>query len=399
MKTEEKKWTIVPSNKILNIPKYIFAELDEWKDEIRKQGRTIIDLGIGNPDGRTPDVVVESALASIKKTESHGYPSFKGKMELRQAIATWMKNRYNVDIDPTDEVQTLIGEKEGLANIAMAYTNPGDINIVPDPYYPVLSRGTWMASGQVYHVQLTDENDYLPDLNSIPVTVAKRAKLFFINYPNNPTGATAPVEYLKKVVDFCKKYNILLVSDLAYGEICYDGYRPPSIFSIEGAKDIAIEFHSLSKTFNMAGWRVGFAVGKKEFIDVLSAMKNNMDYGTSSIVQDAAITALTCDYANVQKIVDDYNARREIVAKGFNKLGWKMKRSSATMYFWLKVPKGYTSKEFCKMVLEKTGVMFTPGIAFGEMSDDHFRVSIVQPPEKLAQAIVWLEDAGIRYEE
>ena len=278
MKTEEKKYTIIPSDKILNIPKYIFAELDEWKDEIRRQGRTIIDLGIGNPDGRTPDVVVESALASIKKTESHGYPSFKGKMELREAIATWMKNRYNVDIDPVHEVQTLIGEKEGLANIAMAYTNPGDINIVPDPYYPVLSRGTWMASGKVYHVPLTDENDYLPDLDSIPVSVAKKAKIFFINYPNNPTGATAPVEYLKSVVDYCKKYNILLVSDLAYGEICYDGYRPPSIFSIEGAKDIAIEFHSLSKTFNMAGWRVGFAVGKKEFIDVLSAMKNNLDY-------------------------------------------------------------------------------------------------------------------------
>ncbi len=398
MKTEHKQYTITPSDKILNIPKYIFAELDEWKEEAREKGMDLIDLGIGNPDGATPQPIVESAVKSICDPKSHGYPSFRGKIEFRQAIAKWMKKRYNVEIDPLTEVQTLVGAKEGLANIAMAYTNPGDYNIVPDPYYPVLSRGTWVASGKVYHVPLLDKNDYLPDLDSIPVEIAKKAKLFFINYPNNPTGAVAPVEFLKKVVDYCKKYQILLVSDLAYGEVCYDGYRPPSIFSIEGAKDIAVEFHSFSKTFNMAGWRVGFVCGKKEFIDVIYAMKSNMDYGTATIVQDASISALDIDYDYVQGIMDKYNARREIIAKGFNTLGWSMKRSPATMYFWLKVPKGYDSKSFCKMVLDKTGVVFTPGIAFGDHSDDHFRISIVQPPERLAEAIVRLEKAGIRFE-
>lgn len=398
MKTENKKYTIIPSDKILNIPKYIFAELDEWKEEAREQGMDLIDLGIGNPDGATPQPIVESAIKSICDPKSHGYPSFRGKIEFREAISRWMKKRYDVDIDPVTEIQTLVGAKEGLANIAMAYTNPGDYNIVPDPYYPVLSRGTWVANGKVYHVPLTDENNYLPDLDSIPVEIAKKAKLFFINYPNNPTGAIAPVEFLEEVVQYCKKYQILLVSDLAYGEICYDGYRPTSIFKIEGAKDIAVEFHSFSKTFNMAGWRAGFVCGKQEFIDVIYAMKSNVDYGTATIVQDASITAMDIDYEYVQEIIDKYNARREIIAKGFNKLGWKMKRSPATMYFWLKVPRGYTSKEFCKMVLDKTGVVFTPGIAFGDYSDDHFRVSIVQPPEKLAQAVVRLEKAGIRFE-
>ena len=398
MKAETKQYTITPSDKILNIPKYIFAELDEWKAQARAEGMDLIDLGIGNPDGATPQPIVESAVKSINNPESHGYPSFRGKIEFREAISKWMKKRYGVEIDPATEIQTLVGAKEGLANIAMAYTNPGDYNIVPDPYYPVLSRGTWVASGKVHHVPLLDKNDYLPDLDSIPVEIAKKAKLFFINYPNNPTGAIAPVEFLEKVVAYCKKYQILLVSDLAYGEICYDGYRPTSIFKIEGAKDIAVEFHSFSKTFNMAGWRVGFVCGKQEFIDVIYAMKSNMDYGTATIVQDASIDALNIDYSYVQEIMDKYNARREIVAKGFNKLGWKMKRSPATMYFWLKVPKGYDSKAFCKMVLDKTGVVFTPGIAFGDYSDDHFRVSIVQPPERLAEAIVRLEKAGIRFE-
>ena len=391
-------YTVKPSKRILNLPKYIFAELDEWKEEAKNRGMELIDLGIGNPDGATPEPIVKAALESIQKPESHGYPSFRGKKEFREQISVWMKKRYDVDIDPKTEVQTLIGAKEGLANIAMAFTDPGDINIVPDPYYPVLSRGTWVAGGEVYHVPLTDENDYLPDLDSIPSDVAKRAKMFIINYPNNPTGATAPVEFLEKIVDFCRKYEILLVSDMAYGEVCYDNYRPTSIFKIRGAKEIAVEFHSFSKTFNMAGWRAGFVCGKKEFIDIIYAMKSNLDYGTSTIVQDACIAALNVDYKYVQAIMDKYNSRREITAKGFNKLGWTMKRSSATMYFWLKIPKGYTSKQWCKMVLDKTGVVFTPGIAFGDYSDDHFRVSIVQPTEKLKEAFRRLEDAGIRYE-
>lgn len=388
---------IKASDKLLKLPKYIFAELDEWKDEARKNGIDLIDLGIGNPDGATPAPVVEAALDSIKDPKSHGYPSFRGKIEFRQAIADWMKRRYNVTIDPKTEVQTLIGEKEGLANVAMAFTNPGDINIVPDPYYPVLSRGTWIASGEVFHVKLRKENHFLPDLNEIPEDIAKKAKIFFINYPNNPTAAIAPVEFLEKVVDFCRKYNILLVSDMAYGEVVFDNYRPVSIFEIEGAKDVAIEFHSFSKTFNMAGWRAGFAVGKREFIDIIYAMKSNIDYGTSTLVQDAAIRALTMPYEHVKKIMDEYDERRDLIAKNMAKFGWDVYRTPATMYFWLKVPDGYTSKEWCKMVLDKTGVVFTPGIAFGEMSDDHFRFSIVQSESRLKEAFRRMEEAGIRF--
>lgn len=394
----ETKFLIKPSDKILNIPKYIFAELDEWKEEARAKGADLIDLGIGNPDRPTPMPIVEAAVESIRKPQSHGYPSFRGKPELRNQIKQWMLERYNVVMDEEMEVQTLSGAKEGLANVALAFTNPGDINIVPDPYYPVLSRGTWIASGEVYHVPLTEENNFLPDIDAIPEEIAQKAKLFFINYPNNPTGAVAPREFLEKMVAFCKKHNILLVTDLAYGEVCFDGYRPLSIFEIEGAKDIAVEFHSFSKTFNMAGWRVGFVVGKKEYVEAIYAMKTNMDYGTATIVQDAAIKALQVNYDEIKPTMDAYSRRREIICKNLKELGWENQCPMATMYFWLKVPKGYTSKAYCKMVMDKTGVVFTPGIAFGKYSDGYFRLSSVQPDEKIIEAFERLKAAGIRYE-
>lgn len=391
------KTRIQPSDKVCNLPKYIFAELDEWKEIERAKGNNLIDLGIGNPDGATPQPIVDAAVKSMQNPANHGYPSFKGKIEFRREISKWMKKRYGVNIDPETEIQTLVGAKEGLANIAMAFTNPGDVNLVPDPYYPVLSRGTWIASGEVFHLPLKPENDFLPDLDSIPVDVAQKAKVFFVNYPNNPTAAVASVEFLEKLVAFCKKYSILLCYDLAYGEVCYDGYRPPSIFTIEGAKDIAVEYHSFSKTFNMAGWRVGFVVGNAEYIKAIHDMKTNTDYGTCSIMQDAAIAAMQMDYRHVQETMDNYARRRIFMMESFNKLGWNLKKTNATMYLWLKVPAGYDSKAWCKMVLEKTGVVFTPGIAFGTHSDGYFRVSLVQPDEKLKEAIERLEKAGISY--
>lgn len=396
MKTD-KKINIKPADKILNLEKYIFAELDEWKQEARAKGADLIDLGIGNPDGPTPKTVVKAAIKSIKNPACHGYPCFRGKQEFQNAIKEWMKLRYGIKMDSDFGVQTLSGAKEGLAHTALAFTNPGDINIVPDPYYPVLSRGTWISSGDVYHVPLKAENNFLPDLGSIPKDVAKRAKMFFINYPNNPTGAVATKDFLKKLVDFCTKNNILLVYDLAYGEICYDGYRPPSIFSIKGAKDIAIEFHTFSKTFNMAGWRVGFVIGKKEFIDAVHAMKTNTDYGTSTIVQDAAIEALRMPYENVEKIVKKYKKRRDFMVSAMKKMGWEVNKTPATMYLWLKVPKGMGSKEFCRKTMDKTGVVFTPGVAFGKHSDGFFRVSLVQSLSRLKEAIKRLEKANVRY--
>lgn len=390
---------IEPSKRVSNLPKYIFAQLAELKQQAINNGVDVIDISIGNPDGATPDPVIKVALEAIQNPENHGYPNFRGKPELRQAISDWMKRRYFVDISPETEVQTLIGEKEGLANIALAYTDPGDINIIPDPYYPVLCRGTLIAGGEPFFVKLKEENRFLIDLNDIPKDVAKKAKMFFINYPNNPTGAVAPKSFLRDVVAFCRENNILLVSDLAYGEVCFSNCRPYSIFNIEGAKDIAIEFHSFTKTFNMAGWRCGFAVGKEDFIRNLYAMKSNIDYGTSTIVQDACIEALTMPSEYVKGIMDKYDARREIVAQGFNELGFYAPRSDATMYFWIKIPKSFNnSMDFCKYVLEKTGVLITPGSAFGKMSDDRFRVSLVQPILRLQEVFKRFKKAGIRYE-
>lgn len=388
---------ITPSKKLLNLPPYVFAELDEWKAEAKANGINYIDLGMGNPDMSTPAPIVESALKSIQDPASHGYPCFKGKEAFRQAIADWMLRKYNVKINPENEIQTLIGAKEGLAHLAMAYTDPGDINIVPDPYYPVHSRGTWMSNGETYHIQLRPENDFLPDLSSIPTAIAKKAKIFFVNYPNNPTAGIATKEFYKELVDYCTNHNILLCADLAYGEMGYDGYRPPSIFEVEGAKDIAIEFHTFSKTFNMAGWRIGFAVGNKEYIKTLHALKSNIDYGTSTIVQDAAITALNINQSYIDDIVNNYKHRRDIMVEGMKKLGWELEKPKATMYLWPKVPKGYDSKSWCKMVLDTAGVVFTPGVAFGNMSDDHFRISLVQPEEKLIEALARLEATNIRY--
>lgn len=388
---------IKASDRILNLDKYIFVELDEWKDEARARGVDLIDLGIGNPDGPTPAPVVKAAIKSIQDPKSHGYPSFRGKKEFRDAIANWMDKRYKIELDDSFGIQTLSGAKEGLAHIAMAFTNPGDINITHDPYYPVLSRGTWVSSGELYHLPLKEENDFLPVLKDIPEEIAQKAKVMFMNFPNNPTAAIAPRSFMQEAVDFCRKYSILLVWDLAYGEICYDGYRPLSIFEIRGAKDVAVEVHTFSKTFNMAGWRVGFIVGKKEFVDVIHAMKTNTDYGTSTIVQDAAIEALTMDYTHVEKIAHKYQKRRDFMIPALNDLGWNLKKTHSTMYLWLKVPKGHKSKEYCKMVMDKTGVVFTPGIAFGKMSDDYFRVSLVQPDERLKEAIERLKKAGIRY--
>lgn len=392
------KTTIKPSDKILNIPKYIFAELDEWKQEARERGLDLIDLGIGNPDRPTPDPIVQAAIESIKCASSHGYPCFRGKKEFRDEIKRWMKSRYNIELDESMSVQTLSGAKEGLANVALAFTNPGDINIVPDPYYPVMSRGTWIAGGEVYNVPLKEENNFLPDLDSIPEDIAQKAKIFMINYPNNPTGAVATKEFLEKLVKFCKKYNILLVYDLAYGEICFDGYRPLSIFEIEEAKEIAVEFHSFSKTFNMAGWRIGFVIGKKEFIEAIYAMKTNMDYGTATIVQDAAIKALQMDYKEIKPTIDAYSRRRDLLVEGFKSLGWDVKKPIATMYFWLKVPNGLGSKKFCRKILDETGVVFTPGIAFGSHSDGYFRISTVQPDEKIIEAFDRLKKYGLKYE-
>ena len=397
--TTMKKIKITPADRVLNLEKYIFVELEEQKQEARNRGLDLIDLGIGNPDCSTPKYIIKESIKSMKNPASHGYPNFRGKDDFQATIKEWMEKRYGVKLGTDFIAQAVNGGKEGIAQISMAYTNPGDLNIVPDPYYPVLSRGTWVAGGEVYHLQLREENSFLPDLDSIPKEVAQRAKMLLINYPNNPTGACATKEFLEKAVKFCTENDILLVSDLAYGEVCFEDYRPMSIFSIEGAQDIALEVHTCSKTFNMAGWRVGFVIGKKELVDHVFAMKVNFDYGTSTIMQDAAIAAMKMPYKYVAETMKKYEKRRNYMAKEMQDLGWKVNKSNATMYLWLKVPNGLKSKEFCSMVMNKTGVVFTPGVAFGKGSDNYFRLSLVQDEKRLKEAIKRLKEANIRYEE
>lgn len=389
--------SITPSKRLSNLPKYIFTELEEWKEQAIARGANLINLGIGNPDGPTPEPIVEAAVASLRNPANHGYPDFRGSDRFRSTVADWMLRKHNVKLNPETEVISLLGGKEGLAHLAFAYTDDGDINIVPDPYYPVHSRGTWLSGGDVHHIKLSAENDFLPNLSEIPEDVAKRAKVFFVNYPNNPTAAVATREFYTELVEFCTKYNILICSDLAYSGICYDGFRPLSILEIPGAKEIAIEIHTFSKTFNMAGWRVGFAVGGAENIANFYALKSNVDYGTSTIIQDAGIAALTIDDSHVDAIIAKYQRRRDFMVDGLQALGWDIKRPSATMYLWLKVPQGRSSKEWCKSILDEHGILLTPGIAFGKHNDGYFRLSLVAPDEKLREALDRLGKAGVRY--
>ena len=394
-----------PASRLSKLPTYVFAELDEWKEAARKRGADLIDLGMGNPDQPTPTPIVQAIQAGVANPTNHGYPNFKGKPAFREAVSAWMKRRYNADIDPNDEVQPLIGSKEGLAHLCFAYLDEGDWCIVPSPYYPVMSRAPWIAGANVHHLPLTPENQFLPDLDSIPVEVAQKAKLFFCNFPNNPTAAVADLAFYEKLVAFCRRYGIVLISDLAYGEICFEGYRPPSIFNVPGAKDVAIEFHSFSKTFNMAGWRLAFAVGNREIIKSLYSLKTNLDYGVCSAIQDGGIYALNHADTFLPDIIATYQERRDLVVKGFQGLGWQVEPPKATFYFWLPIPPSFShpagssrSKAWAKYLMDTADVVVTPGIAFGDVGDSYFRVSLVSPSGLLTKALQRLQQHGIRYE-
>ncbi len=387
-----------PSSRLTKLPTYVFAELDELKAAARSRGADLIDLGMGNPDEPTPEPIVQAIADGVHDKKNHGYPSFNGKPEFRQAVADFMKRRHDVDLDPACEVQPLLGSKEGLAHIAFAYIEAGDISLVPSPYYPVHTRATWLAGGDVHHLPLTPENNFLPDIDSIPDDVSKKAKLFIVSYPNNPTAAVADIAFYTKLVAYCKRWGIVIVSDLAYGEIGFDGYRPPSIFNVPGAKELAIEFHSFSKSFNMAGWRAGFAVGNRDIIKTLHALKTNLDYGLSSAIQDGGIYALNHGEEFLPAIVERYKERRDVLVAGFRSLGWTVEYPKATMYLWLPIPSNFEdSRAWCRHLIDNADVVITPGIAFGDAGDRFFRISLVSPKETLQKAVDRLAAKGIRY--
>jgi LL-diaminopimelate aminotransferase len=388
---------ISPAERIQGLPPYVFARLDELKARAREQGLDLIDLGMGNPDGATPQPVVEAAKAALENPANHGYPPFEGTASFRHAITNWYRRRYRVDLDPDSEALPLLGSKEGLTHLALAYINPGDLVLVPSPAYPAHFRGPLIAGGKVHSLILKPENDWLIDLTAIPDAIAQQAKILYFNYPSNPTAATAPREFFEEIVAFARKYEILLVHDLCYAELAFDGYQPTSLLEIPGAKEIGVEFHTLSKTYNMAGWRVGFVVGNRHIIQGLRTLKTNLDYGIFAALQSAAQTALQLPDVYLHEVQARYRRRRDFLIQGLAQLGWDIPKSKATMYLWVKCPAGMGSTDFALSVLQQTGVVVTPGNAFGIAGEGYVRISLIAECDRLQVALHRFKQADIRY--
>jgi LL-diaminopimelate aminotransferase len=375
------------SKNLAKLPPYLFARIDELKAEALKKGVDVIDMTVGDPDRPTFPAIVRSMKKALAVGENHQYPSYVGKLSFREAAASWYENRFGVTLDPRREVLTLIGSKEGIGHIPFAFLDPGDIVLVPDPSYPVYSAATLMAGGEPYMMPLEKKNGFLPDFSKIPKEVTDRAKLLFLNYPNNPTAATADSAFFESVVDFARRTGIIVCHDNAYSETYFDGTPPPSFLQTAGARDVGIEFHSLSKIYNMTGWRIGFAAGNASVLAGLGKIKTNVDSGAFGAVQDAGIAALTGDQKPVERMRRLYKRRRNVFCRGLRRLGLKLNRPKATFYVWCEVPKGYTSESFCVHLLEKTGVLCTPGHGFGEYGEGYIRFALTADVPRLEEAV------------
>jgi len=380
------------AQRIQSLPPYLFARIDEKIANAKTKGVDVISLGIGDPDLPTPDHIIDELVKAARNPENHRYPSYVGMLEFRQAVAEWYKRRSNIVLDPNKEVVTLIGSKEGIAHIAFCYLNPGDVALIPDPGYPVYGVGALLAGGVPYIMPLKEENGFLPDLDMITEEVAIKAKIMFLNYPNNPTGAIADESFYLKVIAFAKKYDIIVCHDGPYSEIAFNGYKPLSFLEVPGAKDVGIEFHSMSKTYNMTGWRIGWAAGNARVIEALGRIKSNIDSGVFQAIQEAAIEGLLGNQEIVQELCKIYQERQDIVIEGLTALGWNVERPKATIYVWPKVPKGFTSTSFCELVLDKTGVVLTPGNGYGEYGEGYFRISLTINTERLREALGRIKD-------
>lgn len=383
---------ILPSLRLVEMPDYAFGQLDEIRQDLAKEGKEIIDLSLGSPDRETDPRVLDALTAGMKKPRNQKYPIFSGLPELKTEITSWFKERFGVSLDPKTQVLPLLGSKEGIAHIAFAYMQEGHLAIIPSPYYPVHMRGTVLAGGSVYELELTPENGFIADLDAIPEDVLLRARMFILSYPNNPTGAVVDKSYLEKVVKLCKDYNILLVNDFAYSEIWFDDNRPNSIFEIRGAMDVAVEFHTFSKIYNMAGMRLGFAVGNPDIVHTLFKLKTNIDYGVCMGIQEAGIAALQLGNEYREEVRLEYQKRRDYVYQSLIDMGFKINKPGGAMYFWVPIPKKYidqnkTSFDFTLDLLKDTGVTVVPGLTFGKYGEDYFRIALVQPLDKLKIAM------------
>ncbi|NPV43118.1 MAG: LL-diaminopimelate aminotransferase [Firmicutes bacterium] len=373
--------------RIKKIPPYLFAEIDKKREAAIKRGVDVISLGIGDPDLPTPGYIIESLYRSVQNPANHQYPSYIGSLNFRKAVADWYRRRYNIELDPETEVMALIGSKEGIAHMFWAYIDPDDYALIPDPAYPVYKTGTIFAGGVPYIMPLRAENNFLPDLSAIGIEIAKKAKLMFLNYPNNPTAAVASLEFFQRVVDFAREHNILVCHDSAYIDITFDGYKAPSILQAQGAKDVCVEFGSLSKPFNMTGWRIGYAVGNKEALANLAVIKTNIDSGQFNSIQDAAIDALEGHEDQINRMIEVYKKRRDLVVDTLKNIGIDIEKPKGTFYIWAPVPHGYTSAQFAEMLLEQTGVIVSPGNAYGNYGEGYFRISLTISEARLIEAL------------
>lgn len=383
------------ARRISSLPPYLFAEIDRKKREVQARGVDLIDLGIGDPDIPTPGRIIARLVEAAVKPENHRYPSSSGLFEFRQSVANWYQRRFGVTVDPAKEVISLIGSKEGIANMAVAYVDPGDVVIVPSPSYPVYEIGTLFNGGEVYFLPMRSEDGFLPDFTRIPKDIAQRAKMMWLNYPNNPTSATADEAFSKEAVEFAHRHQLILCHDAAYTEMSFDGYRPPSILEVAGAREVAIEFHSLSKTFNMTGWRLGMAVGNEELVAGLAQVKSNVDSGVFQAIQEAGIVALDQAEAFLEPIRKVYQERRDTLVTGLRSAGFDFKTPKATFYVWLPVPTGFTSAALTAKLLDEAGVVTTPGNGFGEPGEGYIRLTLCSEKERLKEAAERLKQVSL----
>lgn len=365
----------------------IFTQVDDMRKKAAAAGKDVITLSIGSPDMAPASHIIDALKRGVADPKNYGYALSKGMPAFLQAVADWYRTKFGVSLDPASEVHSLIGSQEGLAHIALCYVNPGEVVLVPDPGYPIYFAGPLAANAELYTMPLRPENAYLPDLDAIPANVLAKARIMILNYPNNPLAATATTDFFNKVVAFAKKHNILVCHDFAYSELVFDGYRAPSFLSVPGAKEVGIEFHSMSKSFSMAGCRVGFVVGNAQAIELLGRIKSNFDYGIFFPLQQAAIAALTGPQDCTAATAAEYQRRRDIIVDGFNAMGWQVPRPKASMYVWAPVPTKQTSFDFAAAMIEHAGVAVVPGVGFGPCGEGYVRVALVQPVDRLQQAV------------
>jgi len=376
----------IQSDRLAGLGSAIFAEVAEWKREAIANGLDIIDLGIGSPDLPPSERIRMALQEAVAKEEMYGYASSEGTVTFRRAVAEWYQFRFGVNLNPETEILSLIGSQDGLAHLPLAVTNPGDMVLIPDPGYPIYAAAPVLAGALPYPVRLTEENGFLPRFADIPIEVARKAKYMLFNYPSNPSSAVAELSFFEEAVHYAKKHEILLVHDLAYSEMAYDGFRPPSVLEIPGAKDIAVEYHSLSKSFNMAGCRLAYMVGNPKVVEALRLLKSNIDYGVFHAVQEAGIVALEDHMGGKQSVAKLYEQRRDVFVEAMRSYGWDLPKPRATMFIWARIPSGWTSRQISREMLRAAGVVVIPGDAFGQAGEGYVRMALVHDDAKLTEA-------------